>query len=227
MTGKEDGKESSRSFSDILGEVMSNKDYLAGSEPQESGWDFSDWPGYDFRQFGGWVWGEKFFAIPTIDGRQLSMRIVQTDAKQFLVKTPDGQISVGFVLAPVKTKGFPTILIGKDANGSEKVLRNSRQPLEWHRVPQEFNGLAKGVSSIEKSSLTSGEEAKEWTDFLKSLLLAKRVLPDHYEPADLIIRDRLELGSDDKYDEEDIRLAEMQIVEEELLIIAYADYVLT
>ena len=99
--------------------------------------------------------------------------------------------------------------------------------MDWYRVPQEFNGLARGVSSIEKSSLTSGEEAKEWTDFLKSLLLAKRVLPEHYEPTDLIIRDRLELGSDAKYDEEDIRLAEMQIVEEELLIIAYADYVLT
>ena len=226
MPGKENG-ENGQSFSDVLGEVMSNDNYLVGAEPEGSGWDFSDWPGYDFRDFGGWILREKFFGIPTIDGREVSMRIVQTDPQQFSVKTPDGEISVGFVLTPVKAKGFLTILIGKDITGRDTVLRNSRQPLDWYRVPQEFNGLARGVSSIEKSSLTSGEAAKEWTDFLKSLLLAKRVLPEHYEPTDLIIRDRLELGSDAKYDEEDIRLAEMQIVEEELLIIAYADYVLT
>jgi hypothetical protein len=226
MAGKE-GDESTLSFSDVLGEVMSNKDFLVGAEPEGSGWDFSDWPGYDFRQFGGWVLGEKFFSIPTIDGRQLSMRIVQTDPKQFSAKTPDGEISVGFVITPVNARDFPAILIGKDLGGSEKVLRNSRQPLEWHGIPQEFTGLLEDVATIEKNSLTSGAENREWSDFLNSVLLAKRVLPDHYRPTDFMVRDRLELGPNEQYNEEDIMLAEMQIIEEEILIIAYADYVLT
>ena len=116
MTGKENG-ENGQLFSDVLGEVMSNGNYLVGAEPEGSDWDFSDWSGYDFRDFGGWVLREKFFGIPTIDGRGVSMRIVQTDPKQFSVKTPEGEISVGFVLTPVKAKGFPTILIGKDRTG--------------------------------------------------------------------------------------------------------------
>lgn len=226
MAGKE-GKENGPPFSDILGEVMSNKDYLVGAEPEESGWDFSDWPGFDFRDFGGWVLKEKFFAIPTIDGRQLSMRIVQTDPKQFTVKTPEGQISIGFVLAPVKAKGFPTILIGKDITGRDTVLRNSKEPLEWHRIPQEFKGLAQEASSIEKSSLTGGEEATDWADFLKGVLVGKRVLPDHFEPTDLMVRDQLELGPNTEYNDQDVRFAEMQITQDELLSIAYADYVLT
>ena len=52
MPGKENG-ENGQSFSDVLGEVMSNDNYLVGAEPEGSGWDFSDWPGYDFRDFGG------------------------------------------------------------------------------------------------------------------------------------------------------------------------------
>lgn len=226
MAGKE-GLENGSSFSDVLGEVMSNKNYLVGTEPEGSGWDFSDWPGFDFRDFGGWVLKEKFFAIPTIDGRQLSMRIVQTDPKQFSVETPEGQISIGFVLAPVKAKGFPTILIGSDITGCEKVLRNSREPLELHRVPQEFKGLAQKASTIEKSSLTGGEEATDWADFLKGVLVGKRVLPDHFEPTDLMVRDRLTLGPNTEYNEQDVSFAEMQIASDELLIIAYADYVLT
>lgn len=222
-----EGLENGPSFSDILGEVMSNKDYLVGTEPEGSGWNFSDWSGFDFIDFGGWVLREKFFAIPTIDGRQLSMRIVQTDPKQFSVKTPEGQISVGFVLAPVKSKGFPTILIGKDITGRDTVLRNSREPLEWHRVPQEFKGLATEAGSIEKSSLSGGEEAIVWADFLKGVLVEKNVLPDHFEPTDLMVRDRLGLGPNTEYNEQDVSFAEMEIASEELLIIAYADYVLT
>ncbi|OGM15359.1 hypothetical protein A2985_03675 [Candidatus Woesebacteria bacterium RIFCSPLOWO2_01_FULL_43_11] len=225
MAGKEE-EETTLSFSDILGEIMSNKDYLTGAEPEGSDWDFSDWPGYDFRQFGGWVLGEKFFSIPTIDNKLLAIRIVQTDPKQFSVKTPDGGISVGFVLTPVNARGFPTILIGKDLGGGEKVIRNSRQPAGWHRIPQPLRDLAKEVGSIEKSSLTQSSETVEWSAFLKDILVAKRVFPDHYKPTDFMVRDRLELGPDEEYSEEDIRLAEMQIVEDELLTIAYADYVL-
>ena len=228
MTGKENG-ENGQLFSDVLGEVMSNDNYLVGAEPEESDWDFSDWSGYDFRDFGGWILREKFFGIPTIDGRGVSMRIVQTDPRQFSVKTSEGEISVGFVLTPVKAKGFTTILIGKDITGGERVLRNVREPLAWHQVPQLLIGiLAKKMGSVEKNSLAEGEEATmQWSGFLREVLLARRILPANFAPSDFMVRDRLELGPNTEFNEQDVKFAEMQITQEEVISIAYADYVLT
>ena len=64
------------SFSDVLNRVIDNKDYLKGTEPAGRDWDFSDWPGFNFREFGGWVLAEKFFDIPTLNQGELSLRKV-------------------------------------------------------------------------------------------------------------------------------------------------------
>jgi len=42
-----------------------------------------------------------------------------------------------------------------------------------------------------------------------------------------MVRDQLEINDGEKYDEREMRLAEMQMVEQELLGFAYADLALT
>lgn len=210
-------------FSDVLHNVMSDSNFLVGSEPEGSNWDFSDWPGNNFREFGGWVLSEKYFSIATIDNRLLDLRIIQTDPQQFPVENT----KVEFVIAPVKAKGFPTILIGKGVVGDEKILRNSREPIEMHQVPEYFQGLAQEVGVLETSDVVSDDQGSQWALFLKNVLEAKRVLPSHYTPTDFMVRDQLELGPNENYSERDKLLVGMMVAEQELLMIAYADFVLT
>ena len=109
------------------------------------------------------------------------------------------------------------------------MLRNVREPLAWHKVPQLLIGiLAKKMGSVEKNSLAEGEEATmQWSGFLREVLLARRILPANFAPSDFMVRDRLELGPTTEFNEQDVKFAEMQITQEEIISIAYADYVLT
>jgi len=216
-------KEHSPSFSDVLQEVVSNKDYLVGSEPEGSGWDFSDWLSLDFKDFKGWVLSEKFFGIPTIDGRKLTLRIIQTDPKQF----PIEDVKVSFVISPILTKGFPTIFVGKDNLGKEVILRNKTDSVEVRTIPEVFQSLAQEVGVIKKSGIVSDNEAGDWAMFLKGVLKEKKVFPSYYGPSEFMVRDQLELGPDESYSEEDALCAEMQVVEQELLMYGYADFIFT
>ena len=215
------------SVTNTLSNVMSDKDYLRGSEPEGSGWDFGNWPGFDFREFRGWVLREKFFSIPTINNRVLSMRIIETDPKQFDVKTEEGKIEIPFTITPVTAKGIPNIFIGKNASGQERILRNKSEPLKWHQVPEEFRFLSNKFTNPKRSSTEQDNEGSEWANFLNDVLTNKRILPEHFQPTDFMVRDQLELSANVKYSMKDEKLAEMQIIEQELLMMAYADLTVT
>jgi hypothetical protein len=207
-------------FIEVLNNVMSDPDYLAGTEPEGSGWDFHDWPGNDFRKFKGWVLGEKFFDIPTLDGKALSMRIVQTDPEQF----PVSGTKVSFLISAVTAKGFPVILIGKDSLGNEVVLRNKREPVEYRRIPDYFQELAQQVGALSTNEVVRDPEGGEWASFLKYILHARRILPAHFGPTEKMVRALLEIASDKPVGPDEKLYAEMELTEQELLSFAYADF---
>lgn len=209
-------------FIDVLNNVMSDPNYLAGAEPEGSGWDFHDWPGYDFRQFREFVLAEKFFGIPTLDGKGVSMSIVQTDPEQFHVSG----MGVSFVISPARTKVLPTILIGKDASGSEVVLRNSREPVEYHGIPDCLHALAQQIGVLSKNKVASDSEGSQWAAFLKEVLHLKRILPKHFGPTENTVRDQLELRPDEPVGDEERLFAEMKLVEQELIGYAYSHFVI-
>jgi len=225
MASLESPRKEEQLFLEVLQNVLTDPNYLVGTEPGGSGWDFSDWLGYDFKKFGGWVLAEKYFGIPTIDNKMLDLKIVQTDPHEFTV----AHAEISFVIIPVKATEFPTILIGKDETGNEVILRNSREPVKMHLVPEYFRSLAQEVGSaaVEESSVVNDSKGNEWALFLKNVLRAKRVLPSHFRPTDFIVRDQLELEAGASYTQEEELLAEMIITEQEILLLAYADFVFT
>ena len=223
MKENEEGGKSVQ-FSDILLGVVTDLDYLKGTEPSGSGKDFSNWPGFDFTEFGDWVLREKFFAIPTMDRRVLPMRIVQTDPKRLTTNVAGEEIGISFVIAPVSIKHFPTIILGKDHLENEKVLWNKTEPAEWHKIPPEFQRLANESGAFKKNYITFDNEGSEWANFLANILEKRQVLPAHFGPPDELVRDRLGLDSRVTLTERDIRFAEMQITQEEIQGLDFADF---
>jgi len=216
------------SFSEVLELVMSDSDYLSGIEPDGSGWDMGNWPGFDFREFQGWVEREKFFEIAAIDGRHLPLRIIQTDPRQFEITTPDTQpVNVKFTISPVSAKEFPTIMIGKSIIGQEIILRNQREPLSWHQIPSYFQDLAKSLGVNNVNKVVSDTEGKTWANFLCSVLKSRQFFPTHFVLTDAMVRDRLELEEDESFSDRDRLYAEMDITQEELIMLAYSDFIIS
>ena len=209
-------------FSDVLRTVMKDPNYLGGSEPTGSNWNFSDWSGNDFSQFEDWVVADKYFDLLNSDLKVLSQRIIQIRPSDYTVAGVD----VEFVIKPVTSIVFPTILIGTNGAGEEKVLRSNKDPVEWQNIPSFFIGMARELGVLRANSITTDLEGSDWALFLKNVLEKRTIMPSYYKTTDFMVRDRLELGPNESYSEKDRLLAEMQITQDELLMLAFADYVL-
>jgi hypothetical protein len=212
------------SFSAVLSLVLTDPDYLKGAEPEGSNWDFSNWPGFDFRDQNGWVLREKFFRIFTMDGKYVSLRIIETDPEQFSIN----DFKIKYTISPAKTEGFPKIFISSNEMGNEKILRNSQEPIEYHSIPLVFQELANNLGVLISSNKVNEDvEASQWALFLKSVLQTKQIGPDHMLPRDEIAWDILELEPGSELTDSDLAVAERLIVEQELLGWAFADLVIT
>lgn len=204
----------------VLSSAMSDPEYLAGMEPE--GWDFSNWAGFDFREIGGWILREKFFGIATMDSRMLSLQIVQIDPEQFPVK----DVKVGFVIAPVTSKDVPTVLIGVDQAGNERVLTNGQTDYEGVLLEKYFAPLVSDVRRMYKNDNSETDEGYSWAKFMVDVLAAKRVFPDDRGPTDELVRQELDLPFDHEVTVEDVLYAERGMLEQEMLMIGLADFVI-
>ena len=227
MTEREP-KPYSNTFAEVLDIAMSDPNYLVGTQ-QDPEYDFSNWKGQDFSRWKDWVVAQKFFSIPTLSHGDLDLRIIKTDPKQFHLTVNGQQTPASYFIESINSKQFPQIFIGTNPDtGEEVVIRRTVSDIPKNYITKPFQKLAQELGTIEGGSrLSSNEDADNWAIFLKEVIKNKKFYPTEFELADDLVREELEMDSDEIITEEDRSLAELQIIQQELLIYAMADIIVS
>lgn len=114
---------------------------------------------------------------------------------------------------------FPTIIVAKDINGDEFILTN-----EYTLDIESF--LNRYFSNIKRNTVLQNQRANEWASFLKDVLESKQIVPDSYMLPDDQVREELCISSRRKLTDLQRISAELQVTQQEIISLLYADYVL-
>lgn len=215
----------SSSFCGVLDDVISNPNHLVGMEPEGSGWDFHDWTGHDFTKIENsyGIRYEKFFNLATVNNKFVAMRIVETDPQKWILR--DRNLFIHYIVECVpRNSVFPTVIISKDSlNGEVILVQKLDSPVE--------DSIAKYFSNTEcfgklKSNSLVERGDKSWAYFLKEVLSSKQFFPNLFNPTGEMIREELDLDPSDPIREKDVLAAELEMVNQEVLGILYADFIM-
>ena len=207
------------SLSSILHNVLDNPNYLVGMEPQGSDWDFSEWEKMDFTTAvpDTWVRAQKFFRIFTIGNEALSIRIIETDPYQ--TKLKNDEFAVSFILYPPFEDSFPTVIVAQDRTSKDVILTNEYS-MDIESVLRDY------FSNIKRNQVIQNSNANEWALFLKHVLVSKQIVPASYMLPDNQVREELDISSNIELTNKERLAAELQVTEQEVLSLLYADYTL-
>lgn len=205
------------SLAEVLSKVINDANYLVGTEPEGSKWNFKDWESTDFREINpnSFVVQEKAFKLITIDDRALPLRIIQTDPKQ----TPlQEEYSVSYIIQAIQKDIVPTVIVATDKAGNEVILTQ--------QFGEDINGfIGRYFGNIKRNQVRESKDASNWAAFLKDVLTSKQFLPALFLPPKETVRAELEMDNHEKVTKGAILMAELQMTEQEVLGMLYADYV--